>query len=81
MSAHAMGYERSISLACKKFHLAFEMPLPKALWQPVTALPIWFLALHTALSKDPACELIRGASQNCDGGKEKDPLPPPACKV
>jgi hypothetical protein len=57
--AHAMGFKLCICFACKEFHLAFEMPLPRALWQPVTALPIWFLAPHTALSEDPVCELIR----------------------
>ena len=39
MWAHAMRFGWCISLAHKKFHLALEMPLSSALWQPLTALP------------------------------------------
>ena len=39
MWAQAMRFQWSISLAYKKFHLAPEMLLSNALWQPVTILP------------------------------------------
>lgn len=63
--AHAMGFELCMCFACKQFHVAFDMPLPMALWQPVTAHPIWFITLHTAPSEDLACELIRRAFLPC----------------
>jgi len=37
--AYAMRVQWSVSLACKKFHLALKMLLSNALWQPVTTLP------------------------------------------
>jgi len=39
MWAHAMQFQCSISLAYKNFHLAYEMLLSNALWQPGTILP------------------------------------------
>ena len=58
MRAHAMRFQWSISFAYKKFHLALEMLLSNALWQPVTILPTYFIASHTRLSGDQGCELI-----------------------
>ena len=39
MRAHAKRFQWSISLTCKEFHLALEVLLSSALWQPVTTLP------------------------------------------
>jgi hypothetical protein len=64
MWAHAMRFQWSISFAYKKFHLALEMLLSKALWQPAIILPTYFITLHTRLSGDQGCELI-GGFQHC----------------
>jgi hypothetical protein len=74
-----MRFLWSISFAYKKFHLALEMPLSKALWQPVIILPTYFIALHTRLSGDQGCELI-GRFQHRRRRRKNGLLPLPACK-
>ncbi len=77
--AHAMRFQSSISFAYKKFHLALEMLLSNALWQPVTILPTYFIALHTRLPGDQGCELI-GRFQHCRRRRKNGLLPLPVCK-
>ena len=80
MWANATRFQWPISFAYKEFHLAPEMPLSNALWQPVTILPTCFIALHTRLSGDQRCDLIRGASQDCRRRKKNGLLLLPASK-
>jgi len=79
MWAHAMRFQWSKSFVYKKFRVALEMPLSKALWQPATILQTYFIALHTRLSGDQGCELIRGF-QHCRRRKKNCLLALPACK-
>jgi len=79
MWAHEMRFQWFISFAYKKFRLALEMLLSKALWQPVTILPTYFITLHTRLSGDQGCELI-GRFKHCRRRRKNGLLPLPACK-
>jgi hypothetical protein len=78
MWAHAVRFEWSMSFAYKKLHLAVEMLLSMPLWQPLTTLPTYFMALHTRLSGDQGRELIRGV-QHCRRKRKNGLLPLPAC--
>ena len=79
-----MGTRNAISmvhlLRLQEFHLALEMLLSNALWQPADhPSDLVFIALHTRLSGDQGCELI-GGFQHCRPEEEKQLLPLPACK-
>ena len=79
MWAHTMRFQWSKSFAYKKFRVALEVLLSNALWQPVTTLPTYFIALHTRLSGDQGCELI-GGFQHCRRRKKNCLLPLTACE-
>src|SRR5208337_5499023 len=79
MWAHAMRFEWSISLAYKKFHLAPKMLLSNALWQPVTTLPTYFIALHIRPFRGQGCELICGL-QHCRRKRKSTLLSLPVSK-